>query len=59
MIRSIAVDDEPFALDVISIHAAKIPELDLIERFTDPFKALDFLKNNFSISTCRDSRAWN
>ena len=45
-IRSIAVDDEPFALDVISIHAAKVPELDLMERFTDPFKALEYLKNN-------------
>lgn len=46
MIRSIAVDDEPFALDVIAIHAAKVPELDLMERFTDPLKALDYLKNN-------------
>ena len=46
MIRSIAVDDEPFALDVISIHAAKVPELELVERFTDPFKALEYLKNN-------------
>ncbi|MCX6225659.1 MAG: LytTR family DNA-binding domain-containing protein [Bacteroidia bacterium] len=46
MIRSIAVDDEPFALDVIAIHAAKVPELELVGRFTDPFKALEFLKNN-------------
>jgi len=46
MIRSIAVDDEPFALDVIAIHAAKVPELDLQGCFTDPFKALDYLKNN-------------
>jgi len=46
MIRSIAVDDEPFALDVISFHAAKVPELELVGRFTDPFKALEFLKNN-------------
>jgi len=46
MIRSVAVDDEPFALDVISIHAAKVPELELLERFTDPFKAVEFLKNN-------------
>lgn len=44
-IRCIAVDDEPSSLDVISIHAAKIPELDLVARFTDPFKALEFLKN--------------
>jgi len=46
MIRSIAIDDEPFALDVISIHAAKVPELELLERFTDPFRALDYLKDN-------------
>jgi DNA-binding LytR/AlgR family response regulator len=46
MIRCIAIDDEPFALDVLAIHAAKVPELDLAERFTDPFKALDYLKNN-------------
>ncbi|MFA6127913.1 MAG: LytTR family DNA-binding domain-containing protein [Bacteroidales bacterium] len=46
MIRSIAVDDEPYALDVISIHAAKVPELELMEQFTDPVKALDYLKNN-------------
>ncbi len=46
MIHSIAIDDEPFALDVISIHAAKVPELELMERFTDPLKALEYLKNN-------------
>jgi DNA-binding LytR/AlgR family response regulator len=46
MIRSIAIDDEPFALDVISILAAKVPDLELTERFTDPLKALDYLKNN-------------
>jgi DNA-binding LytR/AlgR family response regulator len=46
MIRSIAVDDEPFALDVISIHAAKVPELELLARFTDPLKALQYLKDN-------------
>jgi two-component system, LytTR family, response regulator len=46
MIRSVAIDDEPFALDVISIHAAKVPELELLERFTDPFKAVEFLRNN-------------
>ena len=46
MIRSIAIDDEPFALDVISIHAAKVPELELVSTFTDPAKALEYLKNN-------------
>ena len=47
MIRCIAVDDEPKALDVISIHAAKAPEIDLIATFTNPEQALTFLKENF------------
>jgi two-component system, LytTR family, response regulator len=47
MIRCIAVDDEPKALDVISIHASKVPEIDLVKTFTDPEKALTFLKDNY------------
>jgi two-component system, LytTR family, response regulator len=47
MIRCIAVDDEPKALDVISIHASKAPEIELIKTFTDPEKALAFLKDNY------------
>lgn len=47
MIRSIAVDDEPKALDVISIHASKAPEIDLVKTFTNPEHALVFLKDNF------------
>jgi DNA-binding LytR/AlgR family response regulator len=47
MIVCIAVDDEPKALDVISIHASKAPEIDLVATFTNPEKALAFLKDNF------------
>lgn len=47
MILSIAVDDEPKALDVISIHASKAPEIDLLKTFTNPEHALVFLKDNF------------
>jgi DNA-binding LytR/AlgR family response regulator len=47
MIVSIAVDDEPKALDVISIHATKAPEIELIKTFTNPQEALAFLKDNF------------
>jgi DNA-binding LytR/AlgR family response regulator len=47
MIRCIAVDDEPKALDVISIHAAKAPEIDLVATFTNPEHALSYLKENF------------
>ncbi|MEO1655056.1 MAG: response regulator, partial [Bacteroidota bacterium] len=45
-ITCIAVDDEPKALEVIRFHAAKLEELDLKECFSDPQKALDYLKNN-------------
>jgi two-component system LytT family response regulator len=47
MIISIAVDDEPRALDVISIHSSKVPELALIRTFTNPENALAFLRDEF------------
>lgn len=47
MILCIAVDDEPKALDVLSIHASKAPEVTLIKTFTNPEDALAFLKDNF------------
>ena len=47
MIRCIAVDDEPKALDVISIHASKAPEIELVKTFTNPENALSFLKDNY------------
>lgn len=46
MITCIVVDDEPSALDVIAIHAAKMPDLEVLGLYTDPFKARDFLKDN-------------
>ncbi|WKN42235.1 LytR/AlgR family response regulator transcription factor [Tunicatimonas pelagia] len=46
MIRAIAIDDEPNALRVIENHAAQVPFLQLVETFTDPFKALKFLEEN-------------
>jgi DNA-binding LytR/AlgR family response regulator len=47
MIISIAVDDEPRALDVITIHSSKVPELALIRTFTNPENALAFLRDEF------------
>lgn len=47
MIVCIAVDDEPKALEVLSIHAAKAPEIDLVRTFTNPLDALAWLKDNF------------
>ncbi len=43
MIRAIALDDEPIALDVVKSHAAKVPFLDLKESFTHALKAIDYL----------------
>lgn len=46
MIKAISIDDEPSALDIISIHASKIADVELIDSFTDPEKALEFLGDN-------------
>ena len=46
MLTSIAIDDEPMALEVVKSHAAKIPFLDLKSTFTDGIKALEYLKEN-------------
>jgi DNA-binding LytR/AlgR family response regulator len=46
MINTIAIDDEPIALDIIEIYAKKIPFLSLEKSFTNAFEALDYLKSN-------------
>ena len=46
MIRAIAIDDEPLALEVIRSHAGKVPFLELIACFTDAFKAIEYLAAN-------------
>lgn len=43
MIKAIAIDDEPFALEVIKSLAAKVPFMQVAEYFTDAFKAIDYL----------------
>ena len=45
-LTAIAIDDEPQALDVISLHAAKVPFLDLKAQFTDAFEAITWLQTN-------------
>lgn len=42
--KSIAIDDEPIALEIIKAHAAKVPFLDLKATFTDAFQALQYLQ---------------
>jgi DNA-binding LytR/AlgR family response regulator len=44
--RCIVIDDEPFALNLIKDYVMKTPYLELIESFTNPFKALAYLINN-------------
>ncbi|TWI95971.1 LytTR family two component transcriptional regulator [Mucilaginibacter frigoritolerans] len=41
--KCIAIDDEPFALDLITGYIKKTPFLEFVEGFTNPFKAMAFL----------------
>lgn len=43
MIRTIALDDEPFALKLIADYIRKTPFLDLVGKFDNPLDAIDFL----------------
>lgn len=43
-LRCIAIDDEPFALEILADDIAKVPFLDLIGQFTNPLEALDTLR---------------
>ncbi|MEZ0541392.1 LytR/AlgR family response regulator transcription factor [Fibrella arboris] len=45
-LTAIAIDDEPQALEVIKLHAAKVPFLDLKATFTDAFEAIAWLQTN-------------
>ncbi|GAA4925395.1 LytTR family DNA-binding domain-containing protein [Mucilaginibacter defluvii] len=46
MLKAIAIDDEPFALEVIRSHAGKVPFLQMNGYFTNPFEAIDYLAKN-------------
>ena len=41
--KCIAIDDEPFALELLSGYIQKTPSLEFIKGFTNPFMAMDFL----------------
>lgn len=43
---AIAIDDEPKALEVVQMHAAKVPFLELQASFIDAFEALPFLRQH-------------
>ena len=44
MLKVIAIDDEPVALEVIRSLSLKIAFIELVSVFTDAFKASDFLQ---------------
>ncbi len=44
MIRCIAIDDEPLALDIIRDFASRVPFLNLQQQFTSALKAIDYLQ---------------
>ncbi len=45
LMRCVAVDDEPLALEVIRRFVDKVPELDLIGAFSNPMEAMQCLRN--------------
>ena len=45
MIRTIAIDDEPLALKLISGYITKAPFLELVNTFDNPLSVLEFLEN--------------
>ncbi|MEQ9443894.1 MAG: LytTR family DNA-binding domain-containing protein [Cyclobacteriaceae bacterium] len=46
MLKLIAIDDNAAALSIIDKYAAKLPWIKLIDTFTSPLTALDFLNKN-------------
>ncbi len=45
MIRTLAIDDEPLALQLVEGYISKTPFLELIASFDNPLDAMDFLNN--------------
>jgi DNA-binding LytR/AlgR family response regulator len=46
MIRTIAIDDEPLALQLVNGYVQKTPFLELLASFDNPLDAMEFLNNN-------------
>ena len=45
MIRCIAIDDEPLALDLVEDFVSKVPFLELVQSFSSALEALEILRN--------------
>ncbi|WP_346853929.1 LytTR family DNA-binding domain-containing protein [uncultured Draconibacterium sp.] len=46
MLRTIAIDDEPLALQLVISYVSKTPFLELVESFDNPLDAMEFLSDN-------------
>lgn len=46
IIKSIAIDDEPLALRQIKSYSSKVENLELVNTFSNPIKALTYLEQN-------------
>ncbi|MFN8256336.1 MAG: LytTR family DNA-binding domain-containing protein [Bacteroidales bacterium] len=46
MLKAIAIDDEPLALQLVSGYIRKTPFLELVATFDNPLSAMEFLENN-------------
>jgi len=46
MINSIAIDDEANAIGIITEYVKRVPDLELIHSFTDPTKALPYIRQS-------------
>src|SRR5690554_726824 len=46
MLKTIAIDDEPMALEVIKSHASKVSFISLENTFTNAFKAIEYMQAN-------------
>jgi DNA-binding LytR/AlgR family response regulator len=45
-IKCIIIDDEPSAIKILREYANSIPELEVVESFTEPIKALEYINDN-------------
>jgi two-component system LytT family response regulator len=46
VMKCLAIDDEPVALDILEDYIAKVPFLECMGVFRDPLKALDYLRKS-------------
>lgn len=46
MIKAIIVDDEPLAVKLLSSYGEKLEKLNVLETFTNPMEALQFMQSN-------------